>query len=113
MFLGEVLEAINRDLGGSFGKFRNRFNAACMSVFGSGWAFVTVTPSGQLISSPWWTPSRYWVVDIVIPLVGGNPTDRAPLTHSTNGIAPVRHVAGNFLPHLLAVLRTGEGLDTG
>ena len=45
---GEVLEAINRDLGGSFGEFRNRFNAAAMSVFGSGWAFVTVAPSGQL-----------------------------------------------------------------
>ena len=45
---GEVLEAINRDLGGSFGEFRNRFNAASMGVFGSGWAFVTVAPSGQL-----------------------------------------------------------------
>jgi hypothetical protein len=29
---GEVLEAINRDLGGSFGEFRNRFNAASMGV---------------------------------------------------------------------------------
>jgi Fe-Mn family superoxide dismutase len=45
---GECLEAINRDLGGSFGEFKNRFNAASMGVFGSGWAFVTVTPSGQL-----------------------------------------------------------------
>lgn len=45
---GELAAAINRDLGGSFGEFRNRFNAASMGVFGSGWAFVTVTPSGQL-----------------------------------------------------------------
>ncbi len=45
---GPLAAAINRDLGGSFGEFRNRFNAASMGVFGSGWAFVTVTPSGQL-----------------------------------------------------------------
>ncbi|WP_236019889.1 superoxide dismutase [Sabulicella rubraurantiaca] len=44
---GRLLEAINRDLGG-MGEFRNRFNQACMSVFGSGWGFVTVAQSGQL-----------------------------------------------------------------
>lgn len=44
---GEVAEAINRDLGG-FDQFRTNFNAAGMGVFGSGWAFVTVTNSGQL-----------------------------------------------------------------
>jgi Fe-Mn family superoxide dismutase len=44
---GPLLEAVNRDLGG-MGEFRNRFNAASMGVFGSGWAFVTVTPEGRL-----------------------------------------------------------------
>ncbi|MDB5414415.1 MAG: superoxide dismutase [Rubritepida sp.] len=44
---GPVRAAIDRDLGG-WGEFRNRFNAAAMSVFGSGWAFVTVTPTGAL-----------------------------------------------------------------
>jgi Fe-Mn family superoxide dismutase len=44
---GDLLAAINRDLGGMT-EFRNRFNAASMGVFGSGWAFVTVTPSGNL-----------------------------------------------------------------
>jgi len=45
---GALAAAISRDLGGSLGEFRNRFNAASMSVFGSGWAFVTVTPAGTL-----------------------------------------------------------------
>ncbi|MBY0337833.1 MAG: superoxide dismutase [Acetobacteraceae bacterium] len=44
---GPLLEAINRDLGG-LGDFRNRFNQASMGVFGSGWAFVTVTREGTL-----------------------------------------------------------------
>jgi Fe-Mn family superoxide dismutase len=44
---GPVKTAIDRDLGG-FGEFKNRFNAAAMSVFGSGWAFVTVTREGRL-----------------------------------------------------------------
>ena len=44
---GPLLDAITRDLGG-IGDFRNRFNAASMGVFGSGWAFVTVAPSGAL-----------------------------------------------------------------
>lgn len=44
---GDLMAAITRDLGG-WADFRTRFNAASMSVFGSGWAFVTVTPSGAL-----------------------------------------------------------------
>ena len=44
---GDLLAAITRDLGG-LADFRNRFNAASMGVFGSGWAFVTVAPSGAL-----------------------------------------------------------------
>jgi Fe-Mn family superoxide dismutase len=44
---GPLRDAINRDLGG-WGEFRNRFGAASMGVFGSGWAFVTVDREGRL-----------------------------------------------------------------
>ena len=44
---GEVLAAIDRDLGG-MEKFQTDFNAAGGRVFGSGWVFVTVTKDGKL-----------------------------------------------------------------
>jgi superoxide dismutase, Fe-Mn family len=44
---GEVLAAIERDLGG-IEKFVTDFNAAGGRVFGSGWVFVTVTNHGKL-----------------------------------------------------------------
>jgi Fe-Mn family superoxide dismutase len=44
---GEVLAAIDRDLGG-MEKFQTDFDAAGGRVFGSGWVFVTVSRSGQL-----------------------------------------------------------------
>ncbi|KWV57535.1 superoxide dismutase [Bradyrhizobium macuxiense] len=44
---GEVLAAIDRDLGG-MQKFQADFNAAGGRVFGSGWVFVTVTRDGKL-----------------------------------------------------------------
>ncbi len=44
---GDLKAAIDRDLGG-MEKFRTDFNAAGMRVFGSGWVFVTVAPSGAL-----------------------------------------------------------------
>ncbi|WP_421988648.1 superoxide dismutase [Roseococcus sp.] len=44
---GPLKAAIDRDLGG-FGELKNRFNAAAMGVFGSGWSFVTVTREGRL-----------------------------------------------------------------
>src|SRR5215813_11046727 len=44
---GEVLAAIDRDLGG-IDKLRTDFNAAGGRVFGSGWVFVTVTKEGKL-----------------------------------------------------------------
>jgi Fe-Mn family superoxide dismutase len=44
---GEVLAAIDRDLGG-LEKLRTDFNAAGGRVFGSGWVFVTVTQDGRL-----------------------------------------------------------------
>jgi superoxide dismutase, Fe-Mn family len=44
---GEVLAAIDRDLGG-WEKFTTEFNAAGGRVFGSGWVFVTVARDGKL-----------------------------------------------------------------
>jgi Fe-Mn family superoxide dismutase len=44
---GEVLAAIEKDLGG-MEKFQNDFNAAGGRQFGSGWVFVTVTKDGKL-----------------------------------------------------------------
>src|SRR5207253_2772553 len=43
----DVLEAINRDLGG-VDKMKADFNAAGLRVFGSGWVFITVTKDGKL-----------------------------------------------------------------
>jgi len=44
---GEVLAAIERDLGG-LEKLQNDFNAAGGRQFGSGWVFVTVSKDGKL-----------------------------------------------------------------
>src|SRR3954470_9322981 len=44
---GEVLAAIDRDLGG-MEKFQNDFNAAGGRQFGSGWVFVTIAKEGKL-----------------------------------------------------------------
>lgn len=44
---GDVLAAINRDLGG-IEKFQTDFNAAGGRVFGSGWVFVIVDKEGKL-----------------------------------------------------------------
>jgi len=44
---GDVLAAIDRDLGG-LEKFQTDFNAAGGRVFGSGWVFVTVAKDGKL-----------------------------------------------------------------
>jgi Fe-Mn family superoxide dismutase len=44
---GDVLAAIDRDLGG-MEKFQNDFNAAGLRQFGSGWVFVTVAKDGKL-----------------------------------------------------------------
>lgn len=44
---GDVLAAIDRDLGG-MEKFQTEFNAAGVKQFGSGWVFVTVTKDGKL-----------------------------------------------------------------
>jgi Fe-Mn family superoxide dismutase len=44
---GELLEAIARDFG-SLAAFREQFERASNTLFGSGWAFVTVTREGRL-----------------------------------------------------------------
>ena len=44
---GELAAAITRDLGG-LQKLQDEFNAAGLRVFGSGWAFISVTPDGKL-----------------------------------------------------------------
>lgn len=44
---GELAQAIAQDFG-DFATFRTRFNAAANGVFGSGWAFVTVSQAGRL-----------------------------------------------------------------
>ena len=45
---GSLATAIDRDLGG-YGKFKDTFSQAAMGRFGSGWAWLSVTPAGQLI----------------------------------------------------------------
>lgn len=50
---GDLLDAINRYFG-SFDQFREKFNAAAATRFGSGWAWLVKNSSGELVvtSSP-------------------------------------------------------------
>ncbi len=45
---GALREAIDRTFG-SFAAFKEQFNAAASKVFGSGWAWLSLTPEGKLI----------------------------------------------------------------
>ncbi|OZI38811.1 superoxide dismutase [Mn] [Bordetella genomosp. 5] len=45
---GRVAQAIDSDLGG-FEAFKEAFTKAALSRFGSGWAWLSVTPAGKLI----------------------------------------------------------------
>ena len=45
---GSVAQVINEQLG-SFDKFKDQFTAAAISQFGSGWAWLCVTPDKKLI----------------------------------------------------------------
>ncbi|HEX7070476.1 MAG TPA: superoxide dismutase [Rhodothermales bacterium] len=60
---GEVAEAINKAFG-SFASFREKFAAAAAGQFGSGWAWLTLTPDGSLQVSA--TPNQD------SPLMDGN-----------------------------------------
>lgn len=44
---GKLAEAINRDFG-SFEKFKEEFNTASTTLFGSGWAWLSVDKEGKL-----------------------------------------------------------------
>ncbi|CAD5106781.1 superoxide dismutase [Zestomonas carbonaria] len=45
---GELAEAITRELGG-FAAFKEAFTQAALTRFGSGWAWLSVTPQGKLV----------------------------------------------------------------
>ncbi len=45
---GELSKAIDRDLGG-FNKFKEVFTQTALGRFGSGWAWLSLTPAGQLM----------------------------------------------------------------
>ena len=42
--VGDVAKAIDKDLGG-FDKFKDAFTKAALTRFGSGWAWLSVTPT--------------------------------------------------------------------
>ncbi|TDR53732.1 Fe-Mn family superoxide dismutase [Halomonas ventosae] len=45
---GQVAQAIDRELGG-FDAFKEAFTKAALGRFGSGWAWLSVTPQGKLV----------------------------------------------------------------
>ncbi len=45
---GALAAAIDRDLGG-FGQFKEDFAKAALTRFGSGWAWLSLTPAGKLV----------------------------------------------------------------
>jgi Fe-Mn family superoxide dismutase len=45
---GELAEAIDENFG-SFEEFKKEFSAAAMKVFGSGWAWLSLTPDGEMV----------------------------------------------------------------
>ena len=63
---GALAEAINNKFG-SFDSFKEKFSAACVTLFGSGWAWLVKTPDGSL--------------DIVQESNAGNPL--------CNGLIPI------------------------
>lgn len=52
---GKLADAINNELGG-FDKFKEDFAKAATTRFGSGWAWLSVTPQGKLVVSS--TPNQ-------------------------------------------------------
>ena len=45
---GDLAETIDENFG-SFEEFKKEFSAAAMKVFGSGWAWLTLTPDGEMV----------------------------------------------------------------
>ena len=45
---GKLAEAINRDFG-SFEAFQKKFTEASLTLFGSGWAFLSIDKEGKLV----------------------------------------------------------------
>ncbi|MBI0320336.1 superoxide dismutase, partial [Streptomyces javensis] len=46
--VGDVAKAIDKDLGG-FDKFKDAFTKAALTRFGSGWAWLSVTPDKKVV----------------------------------------------------------------
>jgi superoxide dismutase, Fe-Mn family len=65
---GPVADAIDKEFG-SFAEFQKQFNEAAMKRFGSGWAWLVMTPQGKLsvISTPNQNPP---VLEGLKPLLG-------------------------------------------
>ncbi|TVP96702.1 MAG: superoxide dismutase [Acholeplasmatales bacterium] len=64
---GALLEAIDRDLGG-FDAFKEAFSTAAATRFGSGWAWLVVTDTGQLKVTS--TPNQDVPFDEGTPILG-------------------------------------------
>ncbi|MCR4393772.1 MAG: superoxide dismutase [Dehalococcoidales bacterium] len=45
---GELAEAINKNFG-SFAQFKEKFSTAATTLFGSGWAWLSMNPDGSLV----------------------------------------------------------------
>lgn len=66
--VGKVKELINRDFG-SFAKFKEQFNTAACTRFGSGWAWLSINKDGKLVVTS--TPNQDApLVDRLTPLLG-------------------------------------------
>mgnify|MGYP001013363097 CR=1 FL=1 len=64
---GALLEAINSDFG-SFEKFQEQFNNAAKTRFGSGWAWLVVTPDKKLAVTS--TPNQDTPFEVGTPILG-------------------------------------------
>ncbi|MCK9235775.1 MAG: Fe-Mn family superoxide dismutase, partial [Acholeplasmataceae bacterium] len=63
---GELAQAIDKAFG-SFDAFKELFQKAAATRFGSGWAWLIVTPEGLKVTS---TPNQDTPLDLGTPIVG-------------------------------------------